>query len=191
MGACPISVGKRVTNLALGVEFPRRIFPAGRRWSLPPPDLTRPPLPSPPRPPGEGAPPPKVKKTLKLQPRSCAGVPPLPVGGGRWERGPGGEVSGLPRRDASGEVVTREGQPEGGHLLVVAHQQDVAGQHRVVPGLALDCRDPCELRELIGGRLDQRQLPLLRQDQQQVLVGQHDELAVAVASAFPIALAVL
>ena len=42
-----------------------------------------------------------------------------------------------------------------------------------------------------GSRFDQSQFPLLRQRQQQVLVGQQDDLAVAVASAFPLALAVL
>src|SRR2546421_7044988 len=49
-----------------------------------------------------------------------------------------------------------EGQSECGHFLAVANQQDVTGQHRVVPGLALDRREPRELGELIGGRLDQR-----------------------------------
>ena len=61
----------------------------------------------------------------------------------------------------------------------------------MVPGLALDCRDTCELRELVGGCPDQSQLPLLRQHQEQVLVGQQDELAVAVASALPLAVPVL
>ena len=87
--------------------------------------------------------------------------------------------------------AAREGQPERDHLLAVANQQDVAGQHRVVPGLALDRREPRDLRELVGGRPDQRQFALLRQHQQQVLVGQQDELAMAVASALPLALAVL
>ena len=85
----------------------------------------------------------------------------------------------------------RQGQPERGHLLAVANQQDVADQHRVVPGLALDRREPRELRELVGGRRDQRQFAFFRQHQQQVLIGQQDELAVAVASALPLALAVL
>ena len=61
----------------------------------------------------------------------------------------------------------------------------------MVPGLALDCRKPCELRELVGGCPDQRQLTLLRQHQEHVLVGQQNELAVAIASALPLALAVL
>ncbi|MBI3679171.1 MAG: response regulator transcription factor, partial [Acidobacteria bacterium] len=87
--------------------------------------------------------------------------------------------------------AAREGQPERGHLLAVANQQVVAGQHRVVPGLALDRRDPRELLELVDGRSDQRQLTLLRHHQQQVLVGQQDELPLAVASALPLALAVL
>ena len=87
--------------------------------------------------------------------------------------------------------MAREGQPERGHLLAVANEQDVADQRRVVPGLALDRRGPRELREPVGGRPDQRQFALLRQHQQQVLVGQEDELAVAVASPFPFARAVL
>ena len=43
-----------------------------------------------------------------------------------------------------------------GHLLAVANRQDVADKHRVVPGLALECREPCELRELVGGCPDRR-----------------------------------
>jgi len=43
-----------------------------------------------------------------------------------------------------------------GHLLAVANRQDVADMHRVVPGLALECREPCELRELVGGCPDRR-----------------------------------
>src|SRR6266404_1966015 len=94
-----------------------------------------------------------------------------------------------PRRQR--RSAAREGQPERGHLLAVANQQDVAGQHRVVPGLALDRRELRELRELVGSRRDQRQLTLFRQHQQQVLVGQQDELAVAVTPALPLARAVL
>ena len=48
-----------------------------------------------------------------------------------------------------------------------------------------------EFRELVGGRANQRRLTLLRQHQQHVLVGRQDELPAAVASAFPLALAVL
>src|SRR5215213_4887533 len=86
--------------------------------------------------------------------------------------------------------AAREGKTERDHLFAVANQQDVAGQHRVVPGLALDRREPRELRELVGGRLDQRQLTFVRQHEQQVLVGQQDELAGAVVSALPLAFAV-
>src|SRR3990172_12634598 len=85
----------------------------------------------------------------------------------------------------------REGQPERGHFLAVPNEQEVANQYRVVPGLALDRREPRELPELVGGRIDERQLTLLRQHEQHVLVGQEDELAVAVASALPLALSVL
>src|SRR5262249_11545496 len=85
----------------------------------------------------------------------------------------------------------REGQPERGHLLAVANQQDVADQRRVVPGLALYRREPRQLPELVGRRSDQRQLALLRQHQQHVLVRQQDELTVPVASALPLARAVI
>src|SRR5262245_66038583 len=61
----------------------------------------------------------------------------------------------------------------------------------MIPGLALDRREPRELRELVRGRPDQRQFALLRQRQQQVLVRQKNDLAVTVAPAFPLALAVL
>src|SRR6266404_1280447 len=88
-------------------------------------------------------------------------------------------------------LTPRKREPECGHLLAVANQQDVADQHRVVPGLAFDRRGPRDLFELVRGRRDHRQLAFLRQHQQHVLVGQQDELAVAVASAFPRALAVL
>src|SRR6266540_3049561 len=70
----------------------------------------------------------------------------------------------------------------------------------------LDCQDPVATSDPVSGprgvagtrpspgRCEpavQRQLTLLRQHQQQVLVGQQNELAVAVASALPLALAVL
>ena len=45
--------------------------------------------------------------------------------------------------------------------------------------------------ELIGRRTDERELTFLRDNQQQVLVGQKHKLTVAVASALPLALAVL
>src|SRR5713226_804817 len=99
--------------------------------------------------------------------------------------------SRLPVYSSSRPSAAGEGQPECGHFLAVANQQDIAGQHRVVPGLALDRREPCELPELIVGCGDQRQLAFLRQHQQHVLVGQQDELAVAVPSALPLAIAVL
>src|ERR1700681_1388489 len=83
------------------------------------------------------------------------------------------------------------GQPERDHLLPVANQQNVAGQRRVVPGLALHRREPRDLGELVGNRRDTRKLALPRQHQQQVLVTQQEQLAVAVASALPLALAVL
>src|SRR6266404_6471674 len=84
-----------------------------------------------------------------------------------------------------------KGQPERNHLLPVANQQNIAGKHGVVPGLALHRREPRDLGELAGDRRDKRKFTLLRQHQQQVLVSQQEQLAVAVTSALPLALAVL
>lgn len=42
-------------------------------------------------------------------------------------------------------------------ILAIADQQNIADQHRVVPGLALDHQKPCQLREVVGLRPDQRQ----------------------------------
>ena len=57
----------------------------------------------------------------------------------------------------------------------------------MVPGLALDRRHRRrDFRELVGSRPDQRQFTFLRQHQQQVLVGQQNELSVAVAAALPL-----
>ena len=93
--------------------------------------------------------------------------------------------------EINGRSQPLEGQPERCHFLAVANEQEVADQNRVVPGLTLDRRETREFGELAGGGPDQRQLSLLREHEQQVLVRQQDELAVAVASAFPLALAVL
>src|SRR5690349_17880010 len=84
-----------------------------------------------------------------------------------------------------------ERQPERDHLTVVAHQEAVTDQHRVVPGLAFHRLETSKLHKLVGCCSDQRKLTLLRQHQQQALIAQQDELAVAVASTFPLALAVL
>ena len=62
--------------------------------------------------------------------------------------------------------------------MVVAHQQEVADDHRVFPGLAFErLREPRDLGELIGRRLDEREIALFRQHQQQVLIRQKQELA--------------
>ena len=82
-------------------------------------------------------------------------------------------------------------QPERGHLLAVANQQDIADEYRVVPGLAVEYLESGELRELIWHRADQSQLTFFRQHQQQVLFGQEHELTVAVTSTLPLARAVL
>src|SRR5688572_26239316 len=85
----------------------------------------------------------------------------------------------------------RAPQPERGHLLAVADEEHVAHDHRVVPGLAVDGFESRNLGELVGRGVDQRDLSLFGEHQQQVLVGEQDELAVTVASALPRARAVL
>src|SRR5262245_59192857 len=109
----------------------------------------------------------------------------------RW-RGPerSGPFRRRPRPSGTSTSTAGEREPEGRHLLAVPDEQLVADQRRVVPGLALQRREPCELRELVGVRRHQRELALLREHEQHVLVGERDELAVAVASALPLALAV-
>lgn len=58
-------------------------------------------------------------------------------------------------------LAARKRQPECGHLVIIANQQDIANEHGVIPRLALYCREPCELGELIGGRLYERELAFL------------------------------
>src|SRR4029453_1000292 len=87
---------------------------------------------------------------------------------------------------SGGWLAALERQPERGHLFAIAHEQHAADQPRVVPRLPLDCLESCELRELVGGCLDQRELTFLRQHEQQVLVRQQHELTVAVAAALPL-----
>ena len=43
----------------------------------------------------------------------------------------------------------RAGEPERRHLFAVADQKHIADENRVIPGLALDCRDPRDLRVLV------------------------------------------
>ncbi len=45
-------------------------------------------------------------------------------------------------------------------------------RHRVVPGLALDCRNAGNLGELLGRRGDQSQLTNLGQHDEQILLGE-------------------
>ena len=68
-------------------------------------------------------------------------------------------IMSMPRRQLAS--VAREGQPEGRHLPVVANQQDIADQYRMVPGFALDRRELRELLEFVRGRRDKRQPTLL------------------------------
>ena len=67
-----------------------------------------------------------------------------------------------PNRHPSLSTEARQGQPESDHLLAIANQQEVADQYRMVPGLAIERREPRELRELVGGRRNQSQLTVLR-----------------------------
>src|SRR5690242_13763751 len=61
----------------------------------------------------------------------------------------------------------------------------------MVPGLPLDAWDFCDFSELIRSCADQGQLALFGNHQQQILIGEQNQLAVAVAPAFPLALTVL
>src|SRR5262245_5876876 len=60
----------------------------------------------------------------------------------------------------------------------------------MVPRLAFDRRDACDLREPIRRRTDERELTFLGYHEQHVLIGENHELTRAVASALPLALAV-
>jgi hypothetical protein len=60
----------------------------------------------------------------------------------------------------------------------------------MVPRLAFNGRGPRDLLELLGRGADERELAIFRDDQQQILIGQQHELAVAVAPALPFAFAV-
>src|ERR1051326_7864414 len=83
------------------------------------------------------------------------------------------------------------GQLERGHLFAVAHEQRVADEHRMVPGLAFNCRQLRDLGELIRRRRHERELTFFRKHQQQILIRQEHELTITVAAAFPLALPVL
>src|SRR5437867_3297837 len=60
-------------------------------------------------------------------------------------------------------VSEPRGTAKRSHFFAVANQHDIAGQHRVIPGFALNRLEAHELSELAGGRPYQRQLTLLRQ----------------------------
>ena len=70
--------------------------------------------------------------------------------------------------------LARRGQPERGHLLAVANQQDVSDQHRVVPGLALDRRETRELGEPLGSRGHQRKLTVAERNMREPGVSGHE-----------------
>jgi hypothetical protein len=71
------------------------------------------------------------------------------------------------RRSACGtrlEVApsaVRNGQAECRHLVVVANEQDVADQHGMIPGLALERGEASDLFELAAVCFDQRKLAFL------------------------------
>jgi hypothetical protein len=47
-----------------------------------------------------------------------------------------------------GHSVLRKRQAKRGHFLAVAHEQNVADQHRMIPRLSLYCTELCYLCEL-------------------------------------------
>ena len=61
----------------------------------------------------------------------------------------------------------------------------------MVPGLAFDGRNSRELSELLRRCRHERDVAVFRKHEQQILIGQQEELSVPVASALPFALAVL
>src|SRR6185436_8813409 len=77
------------------------------------------------------------------------------------------------------------------HLFTVANQQHVADQHRMIPRLAVERRDARDFLEAIGGRTHERELAILRQNEQQVLIWQQQHLTMPVPAALPAPLAVL
>src|SRR5687767_11332551 len=97
--------------------------------------------------------------------------------------------SGLVRRSC--EQRERLAKAERGHLLSVSYQQNVAHDDRVVPGLAVERGGLCDFRVLVRCRADQCQLTVFGDYEQQILLGQQEQLPVAVATALPVALAVL
>ena len=68
-------------------------------------------------------------------------------------------------------LAALERQSKRGHLVIVANKQNVSGKHRMIPGLAFERRELGQRCELIRRRLHKRELALLRQNQQQVLIG--------------------
>src|ERR1043166_302574 len=60
----------------------------------------------------------------------------------------------------------------------------------MIPCLAFECREVGQLRKLVWRRFCERDLALLRHYQQDIVIGQENKLAVAVAFAFPLELAV-
>src|SRR5215210_3022927 len=105
------------------------------------PPRPHPPTPSPIAPPSPGRGGATARKRLNLNvPRGFAGVPPLPAGGGRWERGPGGEVYG------AGSTT----QAWSDALLACPLQPDLEHPPRAQPGFHVNAQERAE-------RGDQRQ----------------------------------
>ena len=104
------------------------------------------------------------------------------------------QTLGLPSLILSQEALSpiRQPQPERRHLFAVAHEQNIAGHDRVVPGLAFDrfeARYLCELDRRCARPAPARLPQTLRCSR--ILIGQQQDLAVAEAAAFPLATAVL
>src|SRR6185503_6564622 len=76
------------------------------------------------------------------------------------------------------------------HLFGVSHEQHIAYEHRMVPRFALYRRHFGDLRKLIAAGLNECEFAFLRQHEQQILIGQQHKLAIAVASALPLALTI-
>ncbi len=67
----------------------------------------------------------------------------------------------------------------------VADEQFAVSDHGMVPGLAREDLEARHFLVAVRPRFLQGHIPLLRKDQQQVLIGQEQHLAVAVAAGFP------
>ena len=70
-------------------------------------------------------------------------------------------------------------------FFTIAQIESLVRHHGMVPGLAVDGVDAAQLAVLVRRRGDQRDIALLANDQEQVLIGQQQHLAGAVAADAP------